>query len=192
MKNLILIFFLIIFTGSTGKAQDFAYFGAKGGVNLSNMSSDSFADSKFRTGFHIGLITQIPLGERFSLQAEILYATQGTEADVVMDGSGPRTTEYELGYVQVPVLAKMFLTESLSIEAGPSFNFLVNENINGEEGDFGSSFEFAGALGASYQLGGGFFGSARYTHGLTNAFDREYHDEDQRNTGFQLGIGLMF
>ncbi|NJW55182.1 porin family protein, partial [Salinimicrobium oceani] len=120
MRNLILIFTLIIFTGTTVKAQEFVYFGAKGGLNLTNMNSDSFSETNSRTGFHLGLLAEIPLGNRFSLQPEVLYSTQGTEADVIMLGGGPIQTEYNLDYVQVPVLAKIYLTESLSIEAGPS------------------------------------------------------------------------
>ena len=192
MKNFILIFSFIIFTGSTVKAQEFVHFGAKGGLNLTNINSDNFSETKSRTGFHLGLIAEIPFGNRFSLQPEVIYSTHGTEADVLMYGSGPRPTEYNLDYIQVPVLAKIFLTESLSIEAGPSFNFLVNEKIDGEEADFGSNFEFGGALGAFYKFGGRFFGSARYTYGFTNAFDKENYDENVHNNGFQLGIGFLF
>lgn len=190
MKNPILIFLLIIFTVSTVKAQEYVYFGGKGGINLSNINSDNFADNNIRTGFHLGLLAEIPLGTRFSIQPEVLYATQGTEADEIMIGVSPRTTEYKLDYIQVPVLAKVYLTESLSIEVGPSFNFLANEEIGGNETDFGSSFEFGGALGASYKFRGGFFGSARYIYGFTDALDT--FDSEYNNSGFQLGVGFMF
>lgn len=190
MKNLILTFSLILFTVSTVKAQEYVVFGAKGGINLFNMSSDNFSDTSLQTGLHIGLLAEIPLLNRFSLQPEILYSTQGTEADVIMIGSGPRLTKYTLDYIQVPVLAKMYLTESLSIEAGPSFNFLVNEKTDGEETDFGSSFELGAALGASYKFRGGFFGSARYIYGFTDALDT--FTTKYNNHGFQIGIGFMF
>lgn len=80
MKNLILLFTLIIFTGSTVNAQEFIYFGVKGGLNLTTMNSRNFSDNNGRTGYHLGLLVEIPLGNRFSLQPEILYSTQGTEA----------------------------------------------------------------------------------------------------------------
>ena len=192
MKNFILILSIIIFKSSTLIGQENISLGAKGGINLSNMSSDYFADSNFRTGFHLGLFAEIPLGERFSFQPELLYGTQGAKADRKMDGSGPRTTEYKLDYLQIPVLAKIFLTESLSIEAGPSFNFLVNEKTDGQETDFGRNFEFAGALGASYKFGYNFFGNLRYTYGFTSAFNKEFSDNSERNNGFQLGVGFAF
>lgn len=192
MKNLILICSLIIFSVSTVKAQEYVVFGAKGGFNLFNMSSDSFSDTSLQTGLHVGLLAEIPLTERFSLQPEILYSTQGTDAEVLMLGGGPRSTKYTMDYLQVPVLAKIYLTESLSIEAGPSFNFLVNEKIDGEEADFGSGFEFGAALGASYKFRGGFFAGARYIYGFTNAFDIEGSDRKANNNGFQIGVGFMF
>jgi hypothetical protein len=192
MKNLILIFSLIIFSGTIVKAQESVLFGVKAGVNFTNMNSDSFSDNNTRTGFHLGLLAEIPITNRFSIQPEVLYATQGTEADVIMLGSSPRTTEYKLDYIQVPLLAKIYLTESLSIEAGPSFNFLVNEEIGGEETDLGSSFEFGGAIGASYKFIGGFFGDVRYINGFTDAFDSDNDTISIKNNGFQVGVGFMF
>ncbi len=192
MRNLILIFAFIIFTGSTLKAQEFVHFGAKGGLNLSQLDSDSFTETNSRTGFHLGLLAEIPLGNRFSIQPEVIYSTQGSEVEEIIFGDIINQAEYNLDYIQVPILAKIYLTEYLSIEAGPSFNFLVNEKINGEEVDFGSNFEFSGALGATYKFKGGFFGSARYMYGFTDAFDRENFNIKVNNSGFQLGIGFMF
>ncbi|MEP6262843.1 MAG: porin family protein [Gillisia sp.] len=192
MRNLILFFAFIIFTGSTVKAQEFVHFGVKGGLNLSQLDSDSFTETKSRTGFHLGLLAEIPLGNRFSIQPEVIYSMQGSEVEEIIFGDIINQAEYNLDYIQVPILAKIYLTESLSFEVGPSFNFLVNEKINGEEVDFGSNFEFSGALGATYKFKSGFFGSARYMYGFTDAFDRENFEIKVNNSGFQLGIGFMF
>ena len=190
MRNLILIISLFIFTGSTIKAQENVLFGAKGGINLSNLSSDNFAETSPRTGFHIGLLAEVPLSNKFSIQPEILYSTQGTEADQITIGGSPTKADYNLDYIQVPVLAKIYLTQSLSVEAGPSFNFLVKEEIDNRETDFGSTFEFGGALGASYAIIGGFFANARYIYGFTDALD--IFSAKYNNSGFQLGVGFMF
>lgn len=192
MKNLLPIFLLFIFIGTTVKAQESVLFGAKAGVNFTNMNSDSFSESNTMTGLNLGLLAEITLTNKFSLQPEVLYSTHGTDADILQYGGGPISREYILEYIQVPVLAKLFLTESLSLEAGPSFNFLVNGKLDGEESDFGSSFEFGGALGASYKFGGSFFGSVRYMHGITDAFDGDNYDYNKTNYGFQVGVGFMF
>ncbi|MGY5847538.1 porin family protein [Salegentibacter sp. HM20] len=201
MKKSILIAVLAVFGFTTAaSAQEFVYFGVKGGVNFTGMSSDAFTDNQSRTGFHLGLLSEIPVGSRFSVQPEVLYSTQGTEARRNFAGSTV-TGEYELDYIQVPVLAKIYLIEGLSLEVGPSFNFLVNEEydfestaLNAEwDTDMGSTFEFGGALGASYKFNNGFFASARYTQGFTDVFDsNEWGDDAIKNNGFQLGVGLMF
>jgi hypothetical protein len=55
MRKLILIISLIIFTGFGVAAQENVIFGAKAGINLSNLSSDNFTETSTRTGFHVGL-----------------------------------------------------------------------------------------------------------------------------------------
>jgi len=190
MRTLILIFSLIISTATIATAQENVIFGAKAGINLSNMSSDNFTETSTRTGFHLGLLAEVPLTNKFSVQPEILYATQGTEAYEIMLGGSPRQADYKLDYIQLPVLAKIYLAESLSIEAGPSFNFLVMEEIGDSNTDFGSTFEFGGVLGASYKIRGGFFAAARFSYGFTDAMNT--FTTTYTNSGFQLGVGYMF
>jgi hypothetical protein len=196
MKKSILLVAIALLGFTTMQAQEYVMFGAKGGVNFTNMTSDGFDDNNSRTGFHLGLLAEIPLSERFSVQPEVLYSTQGTEA--TMAGI---SRDYQLDYIQVPVIAKFYLIEGLALEVGPSFNFLVDEErtlASGEseasmDTDFGSGFEFGGALGASYNFRGGFFVAGRYTQGFTDAFDSNNWDGDAvNNNGFQLGVGLMF
>ena len=180
-------------------AQEYVRFGAKGGVNFTNMTSDGFKDNSSRTGFHLGLLAEVPVGDRFSIQPEVLYSTQGTEAESNFSGQD-FSGEYNLDYIQVPVLAKFYLFPALSLEAGPSFNFLVEEEVSLSSGaeissdtGYGSTFEFGGAVGLSFNVSHNFFIGARYTQGLTDAFDSENWDEDAvNNNGFQVGVGFMF
>lgn len=196
MKKSILLVAIALLGFTTMSAQEYVMFGAKGGVNFTNMTSDGFDDNNSRTGFHLGLLAEIPLSERFSVQPEVLYSTQGTEATRTVMGNSV-TGEYQLDYIQVPVMAKFYLLEGLALEVGPSFNFLVNEEVDvagtTANTDLGSGFEFGGALGASYNFRGGFFLSGRYTQGFTDAFDSDNWDSDAvNNNGFQVGVGFMF
>lgn len=202
-KSVLLIVFAFLgFTTMSG--QEYVRFGAKGGVNFTNMTSDGFSDTNSRTGFHLGLLGEIPLSDAFSIQPEVLYSTQGTEAGYTV-GSTRFRSEFRLDYIQVPVLAKIHLfqgrmLEGLSIEVGPSFNFLVTDEMNEVTGSNSfttdspfSSFEFGGAVGASFNFPGGFFASARYAQGFTSVFDSDNWDDDAvNNNGFQLGVGFMF
>lgn len=199
MKKIILILLLCVFSGATVSAQDFLRFGAKAGLNFNNMNSESFRDTKPRMGFQVGLLAEIHLVNNFSVQPEILYSSQRTMAEVEMTGSGPVPVEYRLDYIQVPVLGKFLLYPQFSLELGPSFNLLINDEglrSNGFETileeDFGSSFELAGLIGFTYEFGRMFFTSVRYSHGFTNAFNEEDHNTVVKNNGFRFSFGLMF
>lgn len=201
MKKTFLLVAIAIFGLSTSaNAQEYWNFGIKGGVNFTNMSSDGFEDNNSRTGFHLGLLAEIPVSDRFSIQPEALYSTQGTEATRVF--AGERVTgEYQLDYVQVPLIAKFYLIDGLALEAGPSFNFLVEEEYDFEsdivdfenDTEMASTFELGGALGASYKFNNGFFLNGRYVLGFTDAFDSDnFDDEAIKNNGIQLGVGFQF
>ncbi len=195
-KTILLVTIAILGFGVSSSAQEYVNFGVKGGVNFTNMTSDGFEDNNSRTGFHLGLLAEIPLSDRFSLQPEVLYSTQGTE-----DEGSNYTDEYKLDYIQLPVMAKFYLVDGLALEAGPSFNFLVNEEYDIESGlfslesdpDIASTFEFAGAIGVSYKFNNGFFLNGRYMQGFTDVFDSDNFDDDAiNNNGFQLGVGFQF
>lgn len=201
MKRTFLVLAIAIFGLSTGAtAQEYWNFGVKGGVNFTNLTSDGFEDNNSRTGFHIGVLAEIPVSDRFSVQPEVLYSTQGAEADRFF-GTERVNGEYQLDYIQVPVIAKFYVIDGLALEAGPSFNFLVEEEYDFEsntlsfeqDSEFGSTFEFGGAIGASYKLNSGFFLNARYTQGFTDVFDSDNFDDDAiKNNGIQLGVGFLF
>lgn len=201
MKKTVLLFAIaLIGIGATANAQEYWKFGVKGGVNFTNMTSDGFDDTNSRTGFNIGLLAEIPAGDRFSVQPEVLYSTQGTEATRTVAGN-TYTGEYQLDYIQVPVLAKFYPVDGFAIEVGPSFNFLVDEKYDYSgtilesetETEMASSFEFGGAAGISYKFNNGFFVDGRYVQGFTDAFDSDSFDDDAiKNSGFQLGVGFEF
>lgn len=201
MKKTILLFaVLLVGFGAKMSAQEYWNFGVKGGVNFTNMTSDGFEENNSRTGFHLGVLAEIPVSDRFSVQPEVLYSTQGTEATRVIAGDR-YTGEYQLDYVQVPVLAKVYLIDGLALEVGPSFNFLANEKYDFDssaldaefDSDMASSFEFGGAAGVSYKFNNGFFLDGRYTQGFSNVYDSNDFDGDAiKNNGFQLGVGFMF
>ena len=174
-------------------------FGVKGGVNFATLSGDDEFDSPdSRTSFHVGLVAEMPISEMFSIQAEALYSGQGAQFD--FDGSDGDKAEFQLDYINVPVLAKIYVTKGLSFEVGPQFSFLVNEEIdlnpNSNDGDLdledtdfeAESFDFGVAGGLTFQTEMGIFATGRYTYGLTEI----YKDSDIRNSVFQIGIGYKF
>ena len=208
MKKLLFIISIAILA-LTVKAQKKTTLGINGGVNFSNLTSENYAESNRKVGFYIGILTEIPLTNKFSIQSELLYAAYG--ADVIV-WTVPRLSEieYSLDYIQIPIAGKLDIYRGLSIEIGPSFNFLVREkgyrpgsmnivdgngNIIKNQKDIdphGSSFELSGLVGVSYKLNKSWVVSARYTQGLSNAFDPDSRREDAKNNAFRFGLGYIF
>tara|TARA_R110002020_G_scaffold42212_8_gene123969 strand:- start:1467 stop:2066 length:600 start_codon:yes stop_codon:yes gene_type:complete len=199
MKKLIVLAGIFILGTGAMQAQEFIQFGAKGGVNFSTITGDDFDSPDSRTSFNVGLLAEIPVSDRFSVQPEVLYSGQGFDAarfdqDNAFDND--ENIEYQLDYIQVPVLAKIYLVEGLSAQVGPSFNFKVNEEIdsqpNDDAGDIdldsAKDFEFGGAAGLEYKFNNGFLIQGRYTYGFSETFE----DSDAHNSLFQLGVGFMF
>ncbi|MES2487833.1 MAG: porin family protein [Bacteroidota bacterium] len=168
-------------------------FGVKGGVNFATVSGNDFDSPDSRTSFHAGVFAEFPIAEIFSIQVEALYSGQGFKTDADF-GNGK--VEYQLDYINVPVLAKFYILEGLSIEAGPQFSFKVNEEIDADpnndpgdlDTDFAENFEFGVSGGLTFQTPMGIFATARYNQGITDIVK----DRDVKNSVFQLGIGFKF
>lgn len=171
-------------------------FGVKGGVNLATINGDIDSPDS-RTSFHAGVFAEFPVAEIFSVQVEALYSGQGAQFD--FEGSDGDKAELQLDYINVPVLAKFYLFKGFSVEAGPQFSFLLNDEIdlnpNSNGGDSPTpfrddlkTFEFGVAGGVTFQTDMGLFATARYIQGITDIAD----DVNVQNSVFQIGIGYKF
>lgn len=195
MKKSILFIAAFVLTTTFAAAQEYVYFGIKGGVNFSTFSGDGFSDfndENARTAYHLGLLAEVPVSDRFSIQPEVLYSAQGFDIVRREDNSD---IEHQLDYINVPVLAKFYLTDGLSLEAGPQVGFVVSEKISDGNNDIDffeedrTKIEMGLGLGASYKFNNIFL-YGRYNAGLTDIYDRE--EVDAKNSVIQAGIGLMF
>ena len=164
-----------IFAANAQADSDLVQLGLKGGVNFASFTGDDIGETSSRTSFHAGFVAEVPYSERFSLQGEVLYSGQGFEIEE--NSLGKR--EYKLDYIQVPILAKYYLVQGLSVQAGPQIGFLINEEVeytgNGVSGqtdsDFANDFEFGVVGGLEYKLDSGIFLQGRYVYGISKLFD---------------------
>ena len=172
-------------------------FGVKGGVNFATVTGDDFDSPDSRTSFHVGALVELPLNEMISLQGEALYSGQGFKTNIPGGiFGGDEKVEYQLDYINVPVLIKAYVFEGLSLEAGPQFSFKVNEEFDADaDADSGDldvneakDFEFGLAAGLTFQTQMGLFASGRYNLGLTDIFE----NSDAKNSVFQIGVGYKF
>lgn len=155
--------------------------GIKGGLNYANFTATEIQTDAI-TSYHAGALLEIGITKSFALQPELLYSTQGASYDNALG-----EFKNELGYVSIPFLLKINLSESLSLEAGPQASFLLSKKDEFDLRDY-NSFEFAGAGGLGLQLTDNLFIQARYILGLTEIS----RNAQAKNSVFQLSAGILF
>ena len=111
---------MAIMSFSSMNAQE-VNFGIKAGLNLAGLNgSEDLDDYDLRTSFHVGAVAEIGISEKFSFQPELLYSSQGAKAEE----SGFKAT-IKLDYLNLPLIAKYYVAEGFSVEAGPQIGFLL-------------------------------------------------------------------
>jgi hypothetical protein len=186
MKKTILIAF-VLFTVATNVQAQLAQFGVKGGINYANFTGTSFKTDAI-TSFHLGLVAEIKLLDKVALQPELIYSTQGysipgkTVAGIVIEDF-----QNELGYLSIPVLAKIYINDTFSIEAGPQASFLLSEK-NKFDLENTKTFDFSLAAGLGVKITKRIFIQGRYLLGLSEVSK----NADAKNSVVQVSAGLMF
>lgn len=180
MKKTILITVLLLAISFNAQAQ-LLQIGAKVGLNYANFSGTDIQTDAI-TSYHGGLVAEIKLLDKFAIQPELLYTTQGASYDKA-------GTEFknELGYIAIPVLAKIYLSKSFSLELGPQASFLLSEKNNFDAND-SNTFDFAVDAGLSLKITKNIFIQGRYVLGLTEVSS----NADAKNSVLQFSAGLMF
>lgn len=131
MKKIILTSFMLC---SVFAFSQEIKFGAKVGLNLSNLRGDyptGIDEHKSKIGFHIGGFAEYSINEKFTLQPELLFSTQGNTygyKDYYGGGSYYDGADYnlKLNYLNLPVILKYKIIEKLSIDFGPQIGYLMS------------------------------------------------------------------
>jgi hypothetical protein len=175
--------FLILSIGLISSAQ--AQFGARAGLNSSNLSDTNFS---YRQGFHLGAYYRIPMGI-IDIEPGLQYSKKGYEG--TEDVSGDDVKE-GLNYIDVPVIFRFNLLETVNIFAGPQASVLASRkyelgNTTSSSTDVIRGYDFAGVIGVGIKLPLGFNVQASYDIGLTNL---NYFDTDVKNRVFKVSVGV--
>lgn len=187
MKKILLSAVAIMAFGVAAQAQDMK-FGVKAGVNFANLGGDA-ETSGSRTGFHVGGLAEFKLSEQFSIQPELVYSMQGAKEEILGE-----EFDVKYDYLNIPIMAKYYLMEGLSLHAGPQIGFLMSAKADDEDiKDGTNSIDFGIAGGAEYELSMGVFFQARYYAGLSNTYDGEDSDDYKApNNVISLSVGYKF
>lgn len=195
MRKIILVFTLVAF-GTIVQAQGLRA-GIKAGANLNKVTGQSFDDG-FDLSYHVGGFFEIDFNKKWGIQPEVLWSqtktTRSSGFNSIYSGIlNPNSDQQiKLDYIAIPVLLRYNIGNMLTLNAGPQFGILVNQNDNllqngkaaFKKGDFsmvaGAQINFA-----VLRVYG------RYNIGLQNLNDIDNKDK-WTNQQIQLGLGLRF
>ncbi|SEA95252.1 Outer membrane protein beta-barrel domain-containing protein [Flavobacterium gillisiae] len=187
MKKTIFAAVVLLAMSASVQAQ-LVKIGIKGGLNYANqngsditINSTNYQTSAI-TSYHAGLVAEIKLVDSFSIQPELLYSTQGATYKNAVE-----EFQNELGYLSIPVMAKIYLNKVVSLELGPQASFLLSERNNFDVKD-ASTFDFAANAGLGFKITKSFFLEGRYSLGLTDASK----DAQVKNSVVQVSAGFLF
>ena len=214
MRKIALLIALTVFGLTQTNAQNFGF---KGGYNYSSFNGEVTKDNSLKglSGFYVGALLELPLGDVISLQPEVIYSRQGAawekDYNIPILGKGSLKNDIKLDYLNIPVMAKVNLGP-LFLQGGVQFGFLVGKpetssTVNGRrvteelDKDAYASFDFGVGAGLGVNLSEHFFIEARYTHSLTNALDPDNNSlknasisdkNDFKNAVLSVGLGVKF
>jgi opacity protein-like surface antigen len=180
MKKIIVLIVLTLAFSTNVQAQ-LLKFGIKGGLNYANLTGSNIQTDAL-TSYHIGLLAEIKVSDKFALQPELLYSTQGATYKTIVGD-----IDNKLGYLSIPIMAKIYLNNTISLELGPQASFLLSEK---DEFDIEnqSTFDFAVAAGLGVKITKSIFIQGRYGLGLTEVSK----NAQTKNSVVQLSAGILF
>ncbi len=187
-------------------------FGAKAALNIATLTGD-VEDANSKIGVAVGGFVEIKVSDKFSVQPELLYSTQGAKSEYSEDFGGGIVVNTEetwrLSYLNLPIMAKYYVADKFSLEAGPQVGFLLgseqeaessvtfggqteSETVTVDAKDFTSSIDFGFNIGAGYDFTENLSAGLRYNIGLSNIIDVEGSNSDVKNSVFSVSLGYKF
>lgn len=162
------------------------------GLNVATLTKADGADP--RVGLVAGAEFEYQATDMFSLSFGALYSMQGCKGTVDSDlGSADATLKYD--YINVPILANVYVAKGLAVKLGiqPGFNVSskVKAKASGVSAETDASgvkdFDFSIPVGLSYEFSN-FVIDARYNFGVTKVME----NFDSKNSVFQFTLGYKF
>jgi hypothetical protein len=197
-KNLIIL--IVLFSISLLNAQVEINPGLKGGLNIANLTNMNTigGNGKSITSFHVGGTVSFKFADFYTLQPEILYSKQGSEA--TFNGSGTSNkSKIDLNYLSLAVNNKFHVgSNGLNFQIAPVIDILLShKNVNDPQG---VDIAIAGAIG--YDIESGVTLSLGYKQGITDLFGRNVNTGNGYETTnisdlilnkvIQLSVGYQF
>jgi opacity protein-like surface antigen len=214
MKKIILTAAAVLAFGLTN-AQDMK-FGAKAGLNVASTDYSAPSGSNVSLssvyGANAGVFADFKVSDKFSVQPELLFSMQGQKASLSETEAG-YTASFEnklsLNYLNIPIMAKYYVIEKLSLQAGPQIGILMsatskNDSTSNFPGDVNVStstdnkdklngVDFGLNFGAGFDITENISIDARYNLGLSQTQkDLGTNEKAIKNRVFSINLGYKF
>ncbi len=189
MKTKFVSIVILLFTSSSLFSQGLT-FGIKGGANLGKISGQSFKD-EFTLGYHVGAFATIG-GKKWAIQPEVLLsqvnADTATNFNQVYQFNN--VSKIQLKALTIPIMLNYNLSNLLTIQAGPQFGILLDQNKNLVQNgkDAFKSGDFSLAAGLQLNLLK-FRVYGRFVGGVTD-MNNIKSDDTWKVQAIQLGVGI--
>lgn len=204
MKKIFLLIAVVLGFAATkvqAQQQSPIRFGVRAGVNLAEWQGETvnsaqdlidFTDGavtrRMREGFHVGGYLSIPVAPGFEIEPGLQYSQKGTKligkipVEEVEFLNANVTLTNKAEYLDLPVVAKVYVGEGFHIFGGPQVSYLISNKVQAEAGALGfkalnrewdmkSGFrevDFGLTGGLGYKFASGFNISAGYDYGLNS------------------------
>jgi len=162
--------------------------GVKGGANISSLGGNDSQIGSAKVGFHAGFYFAARITDNVALQPEFIFSQQGFR---VTDNFALQASSFNYNYMNLPIIAKIYVADGTSVQLGPQFGYLLSAPEVGT--DNVKKFDLSLAMGLGYELPSGLNFAARYNLGLTNTVANANNlISSTTNRVFQLSIGYTF
>ncbi len=181
-------------------------FGLKAGFDLTNFWGKDLPHG-MKPGYQAGAFLEYRFANSpIAIAPEIVFAAQGgkfsVDEDIDLGIATKADLTFNTNYINIPVMLKYYVTPSFSIDFGPQLGFNVyskatatagdgsaSASVTEDMGEYTNSVDFALGLGGTYNITDNAFLQARYTMGLTHAFN---DGVDAQNGNIQIAFGYRF
>jgi hypothetical protein len=196
MKRIVSSFVLILSTAMITHAQNFRL-GVSAGIDASNIAISGATGGPLNNKIDVagGISGEAVISPLFSVQLEANYSRQGAG---IINADGSTAGSYNLDYITIPLLAKLYGTPQLSFYAGPQIGLMMKAKVKSSTADdmdvkdLLEKTDFYAVFGSEYKFKNGIFVGARFNAGLTNIVKDKTSNQDLRNHYFSLRLGYSF
>lgn len=186
-KIIIMAICLVVSAGVFAQGKGFSW-GVKAGMNIADFIGKDVKNTDMKIAYNVGVVTEFGITEKFAIGPELVFSAQGYNVKV-----GDETAKFNAQYITLPIMAKYYVIDKLSINLGPQLGYAVSmkskvgSTSQKLDKDLYNAFDLSIGVGATYHFWK-MFADVRYNYGLTNILK----ESNVKNSVIQIGVGYKF